>query len=78
MQAVGQLDEDHPAVVGHRQQHLVKVLRPGLFPGWVEFDLSSLERLFTSSAVTFAEPVADFRFFMTVAFPHHVAKQAPR
>ena len=29
MQTVGQLDKDHPDVVGHRQQHLPKIL--GLF-----------------------------------------------
>jgi hypothetical protein len=41
VQTVGQLDEDHPQIAGHRHQHLAEVFGLGFFVG-LELDLVEL------------------------------------
>ena len=61
MQPVGQLDENHPDILGHGEEHPAEILRL-FFLFRFEFDLRQLGHAHNERADLFAEHFADIRF----------------
>jgi hypothetical protein len=73
VQAVGELDQDHPDIARHGEQHLAEVLRLGLLLG-LEFDAVELGDAVHQVGDVLAEFVADFSLGDRCVF-HHVVQQ---